>query len=634
MKGLFYRIGIWYSSLKIQTKITFTLILAVGIPLVVLSSVFSSRLYGMVVADTIRSEQIASAAIAPKIADAMREITGTGQQLSSLNYYRSLFDGTVNFPLYELAESDDAAEFARAVRSLKGQKGVRAVRIYLGVPAGDAFFSANSSKDLFLPMDRARGTYWYGIFQGTGAQELYCPSFYLGADEIRQYGDAAYIVPVTLHARGSEVPGYVAIYYSSDPLKSILSDGITLPGSVSYIIDERQAIVASTDHFRDALYRLNYTEIRESLMSSNNFIMRNVLGEKVYVGFYYIKAPKWLMVTVLPDRPLLARADALLLKFVFVCAVCVAAALFIAIRQSRSITLRISSVIHQMALAQDGPPVPMTEPVISDEIGKLIHTYNRMTGKMKLLMEQQEKTAEELRIAEFNSLQAQINPHFLYNTMDMINWMARQGRTAEISSAVLDLARFYKLTLSRKNSLSTVEREIEHVTIYVRLQNMRYANGVDFVADIPDELLDFQLPKLTLQPIVENSILHGILENDSKAGTIVITGWRDGRDIVLLVSDNGIGIPPEKLATILSAEQADASGKSGTNIAVYNIHRRLQLLYGPDYGLSYARREGGGTDCSIRLPTLRGDTENPNGENAAETHPQKSDTGQPENLPR
>ncbi|MCI1966760.1 MAG: sensor histidine kinase [Oscillospiraceae bacterium] len=605
MKKSLHRMIIWYSSLKIQAKITFMLILAVGIPLVVLSAVFSNRLYNMVVADTIRNEQIASAGIAPKIADAVQKITNTWQKLSQTKYYQTLFNSTDDFSPHEIAESDDAATFAREALSLTRKGGVRSIRIYLDLPASSPFFAADSSQNLFLPMNRARGTYWYGIFQGSGTQELYCPSFYLGDDEIRQYGDAAYIVAVTLHSHNGEVPGYVAIYYSTDPLKTILSDGITLPGSVSYIIDERQAIVVSTDHSRDAFYRLNYTEIRESLMSSNNFIIRNVLGERIYVGFYYIKAPRWLMVTVLPNRPLLMRANTLLLKFALMCAVCIAAALFTAIWQSRSITSRVSSVIHQMTLAQGGPPVPMAEPAISDEIGELIHTYNHMTDKIKQLMEQQKRTSDDLRIAEFNSLQAQINPHFLYNTMDMINWMAQQGHTADISSAVQDLAHFYKLTLSRKHGLSTVEKEIEHVTIYVRLQNMRYANGINFVADIPDELLECQIPKLTLQPIVENSILHGILEKDSKAGNIVITGWWNGNRVVLLVSDNGVGIPPDKLPTILSAQNTHTGKNGGSNIAVYNVHRRIQLLYGHEYGLSYARREGGGTDCSIHLPMLR-----------------------------
>ena len=240
-----------------------------------------------------------------------------------------------------------------------------------------------------------------------------------------------------------------------------------------------------------------------------------------------------------------------------------------------------------MQTVRHGPPTPMESPQAHDEIGNLIDTYNYMTRKMEELMEKQAKAAEDLRIAEFNSLQAQINPHFLYNTMDMINWMALQGQTDEISHAVQSLSRFYKLTLSRKKGISTIARELEHVTIYVQLQNMRYHDSIELITDIPDELSEYQIPKLTLQPVVENSILHGILEKESKSGTIVITGWMENEDIVLLISGKG------------------KSQSGGTNIAVYNTHRRLQILYGNNYGLTYSSKPGEGTEVEIRFPAHR-----------------------------
>ena len=132
---------------------------------------------------------------------------------------------------------------------------------------------------------------------------------------------------------------------------------------------------------------------------------------------------------------------------------------------------------------------------------------------------------------------------------------------------------------------------------------MRYHDSITFVSDIPDELMEYQIPKLTLQPIIENSVLHGILETSDKSGTIVLTGWMEDSDIVLLISDDGVGIPPEKLSTILSGEGASSSG--GTNIAVYNTHRRLQILYGPDYGLSYSSNPGHGTEVEIRIPARK-----------------------------
>ena len=173
----------------------------------------------------------------------------------------------------------------------------------------------------------------------------------------------------------------------------------------------------------------------------------------------------------------------------------------------------------------------------------------------------------------------------------------------EISHAVQSLSRFYKLTLSRKKGISTIARELEHVTIYVQLQNMRYHDSIELITDIPDELSEYQIPKLTLQPVVENSILHGILEKESKSGTIVITGWMENKDIVLLISDDGVGISPEILSTILSGSGNSQSG--GTNIAVYNTHRRLQILYGKDYGLTYSSNPGKGTEVEIRFPAHR-----------------------------
>ena len=188
--------------------------------------------------------------------------------------------------------------------------------------------------------------------------------------------------------------------------------------------------------------------------------------------------------------------------------------------------------------------------------------------------------------------------------MDMINWMAKDGRNEEVSEVVQRLSRFYKLTLSRKNTINSIADELEHVGIYVELMNMRHGNAIDFVVDMPDELTNFTIPKLTLQPIVENSILHGILEKADKTGTIIITGWEDGDDIVILVSDDGVGIPDDKLANILSP--VPVAPTKGSNVAISNIHHRLKLLYGDEYGISYSSREGMGTEVTIRIPQLIG----------------------------
>lgn len=336
-------------------------------------------------------------------------------------------------------------------------------------------------------------------------------------------------------------------------------------------------------------------------MSSNNFIRRNILGEDVYAGFNRIRNTNWYMVVAIPSAPLIHKSRVIIGLFVMVYLGCILASFMIATLLSRSLTNRLSVVVEQMSKCRLGLPEALPDSDAQDEIGELLDSYNYMTKMIHELVEEQAKAAEDLRIAEFNSLQAQMNPHFLYNTMDMINWLSQQGRSQEVTVAIQKLSRFYKLTLSRRQSLSTIQDELEHVTIYVELLNMRFADNIDFIVDMPDSLMERAIPKLTFQPVVENCILHGIMEKEEKEGTIVLTGWEDEKGIVILISDDGVGIAPEKLENILAEKKIEA-GSSGTNIAVYNTHRRLQLMYGPEYGLTYKSTQGVGTEVEIRLP--------------------------------
>ena len=600
MRAFWRRFKNGYLNLSLQTKFTIALISIVVLPAFLTVFLFYGRLYNMVVSNTIRQEQDASAKTAPLIERTMDTILATTRNITGQNFFQELFYMPVSDSSEKLATSNHAIDFRNAVQRLTTDSIVTDVRIYVDFPDDlKALDTYPNTEDLLAPLNQAKG-----IFQGSReTQEMFCPSFYLGSQEKQNYGDMAYICPLSLYYHSTAYKAYLAVYFSDDKLNRILSDNLSLEGSVSYIVNERDAIVATSNPSLSGIYRLDYDTIKDSFMSSNNFIERNILDTKVYAGFYSISNTDWFMVTILPSPPLIHESNRLMLQIFLLYGIFLLLALFFANVLAHSITGRLSSVIQQMQSVRHGPPTPMESPSAHDEIGDLIDTYNYMTRKMDELIDKQAKAAEDLRIAEFNSLQAQINPHFLYNTMDMINWMALQGQTDEISHAVQSLSRFYKLTLSRKKGISTIASELEHVTIYVQLQNMRYHDSIELITDIPDELSEYQIPKLTLQPVVENSILHGILEKDSKSGTIVITGWMEDADIVLLISDDGVGISPEILSTILSGKGNSQSG--GTNIAVYNTHRRLQILYGKDYGLAYSSKPGEGTEVEIRFPAHR-----------------------------
>ncbi len=590
-----------YNGMNLQSKFTLALVLMVFIPGIFIGGLFYSQLYDMVLSNTIRQEQDAASRTVPAINEFVSEISELSSELSQNTFYQTLFFQPIQTPFSELIESTEGQAFEEEVQELVASSNLTAIHFYLDLP--EEIFHGDENTDtrlLFSSLSNAR-TYWRGIFRSNGSlKELYCPSSYLGPNERSSYGDQAYIRRTTLYYLGESVDAYIACYYSGESLVSLLQENLLLEQSISYIINDRNDVIASSNAALTGTYLLEYSDVENSFMSSNNFVIRTILSDEVYAGFYRINEPSWFMVTVLPSSPMIRQGNLFILQIVLVYIAFLILAVILATFLSRSITSRISSVIRQMRTVREGPPIPMDRSSIHDEVGDLIDTYNYMTDKMNLLMEEQVHSSEELRIAEFKSLQAQINPHFLYNTMDMINWMAQQGKTDEISDAVQNLSRFYKLTLSKKSGISTIADEEAHVSIYLHLQNMRYQDRISFISDIPDELYRYRIPKLTLQPIVENAVLHGILEKDDKTGTILLTGWLEDEDIVLLISDDGVGISSEKLSDILKGSGQSTSG--GTNIAVYNTHRRLEVLYGEGYGLSYSSTLGEGTEVEIRIP--------------------------------
>ena len=324
-----------------------------------------------------------------------------------------------------------------------------------------------------------------------------------------------------------------------------------------------------------------------------------------YTARFPLKNTDWYMVSLIPQTKLVWRGRSVIFNFALIYGLIALTALFIAYKLSESIADRIIGVALQMETIRKGRPEPLAlSDAGNDEIGVLSGTYNYMTAEINQLMDYEEKAAKELRNAEFRALQAQINPHFLYNTLDMINWLSQSGQSEKVTEAIQALTRFYRLTLGSKDLISTVQDEVTHVSLYMQLQNMRYNDCAEFIADVPPELGSFSIPRLTFQPIVENALLHGIMMKEEKQGTILLTGWKENDDLVFIISDDGAGIPPEKLDSLLDEKKQAATGSSSRHVGVSNTNLRLKSLYGSKYGLSFTSIPGQGTEVTVRIPAL------------------------------
>lgn len=242
-----------------------------------------------------------------------------------------------------------------------------------------------------------------------------------------------------------------------------------------------------------------------------------------------------------------------------------------------------------------------------DELGKLTRGFNNMTSRLEYLIEEnykaeiQRKSLESLKNeAELNALQQQINPHFLYNTLETINWMAEANGESDIANMATALGSFFRKSISRGKEYISVEDEISNVRNYVYLQKIRFGDRFDVEWQIDPSLYPHMIIKLILQPLVENAIIHG-MENLEKDGKIIIKGSCDDDFIDFVISDNGCGIPADRLKH-LEAYINGVQDEHFHSIGVKNVHQRIKLYYGDEYGLKFESSESTGTTVKIHIP--------------------------------
>lgn len=230
-----------------------------------------------------------------------------------------------------------------------------------------------------------------------------------------------------------------------------------------------------------------------------------------------------------------------------------------------------------------------------DEIGELAKVFNKMMDRISSLINDQHRTMEEKRKSEIKALQAQINPHFLYNTLDSIVWMAEIEGNNDIVEMTMALSKLLRTSISKSDELVRLSSEITNINSYLTIQKMRYKNKLNFSINIPDILSSCYVIKLILQPLVENAIEHGIRTKEG-IGHLLVTGCDMGDSFIISIEDDGVGMTKDKISEILSKDTPSHS------IGIYNVNQRIKLYFGDEYGISFYSEPGKGTKAVILLP--------------------------------
>jgi two-component system sensor histidine kinase YesM len=282
----------------------------------------------------------------------------------------------------------------------------------------------------------------------------------------------------------------------------------------------------------------------------------------------------------------------------------VIAVLIITVLTSLVVSSILSRPLHELADAmenfeQDADHYAYQPIRGSREVHDLSASFDHMVVKIQALMAKVREEEVDLRKTELKALQAQINPHFLYNTLDSIAWMCEQGRSADAVQMVHALATLFRISISKGHELIPISKEIEHAESYLQIQKYRYKNQFEYTFDVDPACRDYLCNKITLQPIIENAIYHG-LDLMVEAGAIDVQVRQDGDDILFSVADNGVGMTQEQADAMLHKEPGDRTG-----IGIKNVNDRLRIYFGEGYGLKITSELDVGTCVEIRMPKVK-----------------------------
>lgn len=414
--------------------------------------------------------------------------------------------------------------------------------------------------------------------------------------------DAVLSLGTTLPLRNSGQPcGIVIVEVKQSYLNKLMSADFGKKGTIILVDSEDdivlQGITADDEVVKNAVEQTKQTAVGLRMEITE-------LPDRLLI-FDRLSSTGWIVTGIVFKETL--RNDSKEILNVFVIATLVA--LFLNIIISRYLANyelkpinRIREYILLVEQGEFGLPLP---PERGDEIGGLTYSIQEMSGKIGELLETVKTEQKRMRTAEFKALQAQINPHFLYNSLDSINWLVRKGNTEKATEMVSALTTFFRIGLSKGRDIITVREELEHVRSYLVIQKIRYENQFEYSFYVDPETENYFVPKLMLQPLVENALYHGIKLCDRKC-ILMIQVLSHGDRIEIEVLDNGAGMDAETLESVRKAMEHKGENRANS-YGVVNVNDRIQILAGQEYGLRLTSEKGVGTSARIVLPkTLKG----------------------------
>ena len=393
--------------------------------------------------------------------------------------------------------------------------------------------------------------------------------------------------------------GICSISVSAKYFQDIMKNAnITSEGLVYLMSENGRMITSSNSSILQKMQKkgilLNY--------GAELFMEKRKEGQKeYYITRQNVDGASWQMILIIPENEYEDQYRFLWLSAALMLGSMIAVIVLMSYLLSGYYVGRLKKLNVEMTGLESGnlnANLPITTE--EDEIEEIYHNFNGMVQEVQRLMQEHYQLGKEVKMAEVRALQAQINPHFLYNTLDLINWISMDYGAEEIGTLTWNLARFYRLSLNHGKSLISIGEEVEHVEVYVNIENYHFDNAISLEVDVPEDLKSYACLNIILQPFVENAIVHGIAEKpDIESCEIRICARREEQDIVFSVQDDGPGVDVKEMQKETQQDIRTAQHGYG----VRNINFRLKLCFGEKYGVTYLESEKG-THVEIKIPVM------------------------------
>lgn len=403
------------------------------------------------------------------------------------------------------------------------------------------------------------------------------------------------IVKTITDENASKILGVLVIELEPGTFSDLLlGNQSNLQNQYTFIVDKKGDVIGSNKNVDNSWF----SQIDAKFQKGIQKFEMEWKGNKYYVCGQYNGVTGWNTYSVVFLNKIFPQFEVLKKSIIYIVLISTIVISFVIMIISYTMTKpinRLSAAMHSVMNGNFELQIPNKR---RDEIGELNNSFNFMTNKINTLIKEvyQERIAQ--RNAELEALQMQINPHFLYNTLDSINWMLINKGENEISEIIISLGNLMRYSISKKNSFVPLEEEFRYILSYLRIQKNRLEERLQYKIELQDSIKSFQVPKLILQPLVENAISHGI-EPSNKGGTVRIKACETEEFVSIIVEDDGNGMDEDKLNQLILSQNID---ESDTSIGVRNVDRRIRLHYGDKHKLRIESTYGIGTRITIMIP--------------------------------